>query len=315
MKLAVVAFGGNAFTGEDGRGTYESCAVFAEKISGQLAEIVKSGYGVVVTHGNGPQVGNLLIQQELGRDLAPPMPTDVCVSMTQGHIGYMIVRTLRNHLERRGLRRPVAAVLTQVVVDGSDEAFSNPTKFVGPFFDRQEAESLSAERKWEMKRDSNRGYRRVLPSPKPLDIVEKREITHLLEKGFIVVACGGGGVPVVRGKDGELRGAGGVIDKDLVSAKLASTVSAETLLIITQVEHISLFFGTPRQENITRMTMEEAEKHLIEGHFPPGSVGPKMEAAINFLRDGGKRALITSAESAAGALEGKKGTEITRSLN
>ena len=315
MKLTVVAFGGNAFSDYKGHGTHQDQLAFAKKISGELVKLVKSGYRIVVTHGNGPQVGNLLIQQEYASCAAAPMPVDVCGAMTQGHLGYLIVQTLRNHLRKNNIDKPVAAIITQVVVDEHDEAFTNPSKFIGPFFDKKTADALAREKDWKIKKDSDRGYRRVVPSPKPVDIVEKKEIVDMLERGFIVVACGGGGVPVILGETGELRGVNGVIDKDLVSEKLATLIGAETLVIITPVDRISLFFGTPRQKDIKKMTMDEAEKYLEEGHFPPGSMGPKIEAAIRFLRKGGKRVVITSAKSATKALEGKKGTEIVNGMN
>lgn len=315
MKLAVVAFGGNAFLGDGSHGTHQDQFAFAKDISGELVKLVESGYGIVITHGNGPQVGNLLLQQECASHTTPPMPTDICGAMTQGQIGYLIVQTLRNHLRKNNIDKPVVAVITQVVVDEDDEAFSNPRKFVGPFFDKKTADSLSRERDWKIEKDSDRGYRRVVPSPKPVDIVEKKEIVDMIEKGFIVVACGGGGVPVVRGKDGELRGVSGVVDKDLASEKLATLIGAETLAIITPVDRISLFFGTRRQVDLEKMSVDEAEKYLGEGHFPPGSMGPKIEAAIRFLRKGGRRVVITSAKSTVKALGGEKGTEIVSEMN
>ena len=315
MKLAVVAFGGNAFSGEGNNGTHRDQFAFAEHISGEMVKLVESGYGIVITHGNGPQVGNLMLQQEHAAREVPPMPTDVCGAMTQGQLGYLIVQGLRNRLRKNNLNKPVAAIITQVVVDENDEAFSNPTKFVGPFFDKETADSLAHEKNWNLEKDSDRGYRRVVPSPRPVDIVEKEEITDMVQRGFIVVACGGGGVPVVRGKNGELRGVSGVIDKDLVSEKLATLLGAETLAIITQVDRISLFFGTRKQVDLKKITIDEAERYLGDGHFPPGSMGPKIEAAIRFLRKGGKRAVITSANSAVKALEGKKGTEIVGEMN
>ena len=315
MKLAVLAFGGNAFTNQSGRETYEDQLAFAKKMCKELVKLVKSGYRIIITHGNGPQVGNLLIQQESDPYLVPPMPTDVCGAMTQGQIGYIIVQTLRNHLKKNNIDKPVAAIITQVVVDERDEAFKNPAKFIGPFFNRKTAYLLMNERKWKMKKDSNRGYRRVVPSPKPVDIVEKKEITDMIKRGFIVVACGGGGIPVIRKKNGELKGVNGVIDKDLVSEKLATLVRAETLVIITPVDQISLFFGTSKQENVKRMTVKEAEKYLDEGHFPSGNMGPKIEAAIKFLKKGGERVVITSAKSTIKALDRKGGTEIVHGVD
>ena len=310
MKLAVLAFGGNALINNNGHDTYEGQLAKAKSMCRELVKLVKLGYGILITHGNGPQVGNLLMQQESSSELVPPMPIDVCNAMTQGQIGYMLAQTLRNYLKKNGINKSVAAMVTQVVVDEKDEAFKNPTKFVGPFFNKKTANLLMDERNWKMKKDSNRGYRRVVPSPKPIDIVEKEEIAEMIKKNFIVVACGGGGIPVIRKKNGELRGVGAVIDKDLVSEKLATIVNAKTLIIITPVEQVALDFGTPKQRNIKRMTIKEAREYLKEGHFPAGSMGPKMEAAINFLEQGGGRVIITSAKSTLKALDGKGGTEI-----
>ncbi|MGI9553640.1 MAG: carbamate kinase [Thermodesulfobacteriota bacterium] len=315
MKLAVLAFGGNAFTNDNGNDSYDDQLSRTKKMCAEMVKLVKQGYRIIITHGNGPQIGNLLIQQESAPDLVPPMPIEVCDAMTQGQIGYMIVQTLRNHLKKNNIDKSVAAILTQVVVDQRDEAFKNPTKFIGPFFNKKTADILVSERKWEMKKDSNRGFRRVVPSPKPVDIVEKKEITEMIKKDFIVVAGGGGGIPVIRKKNGELKGVGAVIDKDLVSQKLATLTKAKTLVIVTPVEQVSLYFGTPKQKNIKRMTVIEARKYLEEGHFPPGSMGPKMQAAIKFLEEGGDRVLITSVKSTMKALERKGGTEIVHGAN
>ena len=312
MKLAVLAFGGNAFTNDNGHDSYEDQISRTRKMCSELVKLVKLGYRIIVTHGNGPQVGNLMIQQESAPEIVPPMPLEVCDAMTQGQIGYMIVQTLRNHLKKNNIDKPVAAILTQVVVDQRDEAFKNPTKFIGPFFNKKTADLLISERNWKMKKDSNRGYRRVVPSPKPVDIVEIEEIAEMVKKDFIVVACGGGGIPVIRKKNGELKGVGAVIDKDLVSEKLATLTSAKTLIMITPVDQVSLYFGTPKQKNIKKMTVDEAKTYLEEGHFPPGSMGPKINAAIKFLEEGGERVLITSAKSTIRALERKGGTEIVK---
>ncbi|MGI9533453.1 MAG: carbamate kinase [Thermodesulfobacteriota bacterium] len=315
MKLAVLAIGGNAFTNENGNDSYDDQLSRTKKMCTELVKLVKQGYRIIVTHGNGPQIGNLLIQQESAPELVPPMPIEVCDAMTQGQIGYMIVQTLRNHLKKNNIDKHVAAILTQVVVDQRDEAFRNPTKFIGPFFNKKTADLLINERKWEMKKDSNRGFRRVVPSPKPVDIVEKKEITEMIKKDFIVVAGGGGGIPVIRKKNGELKGVGAVIDKDLVSQKLATLTKAKTLIIVTPVDQVALHFGTPRQKNIKKMTVDEAKRYLEEGHFPPGSMGPKMQAAIKFLEEGGDRVLITSVKSTIRALERKSGTEIVHGIN
>ncbi len=312
MKAAVIAFGGNALMGKDGKSNHTDQVMKTVKICEELVKVIESGYRVVITHGNGPQVGNLLIQQESATEMVPSMPLDVCGAMTQGQIGYMLEQTLRKFLYKNLINKPVAAVITQVVVDRDDPAFNNPTKFVGPFFDKEMAEVLMRQRGWQMKEDSNRGYRRVVPSPKPVDIVEKDEIAEMIRRDFIVIACGGGGVPVIRDGNGELRGIEAVIDKDLAAEKLATFVGAEVLVIIAPVGQVALNFGTPKQKNIKRMSVEEAKRYFAEGHFPPGSMGPKVEAAIKFLEEGGRRAIITSAQTAHRALRGEGGTEIVR---
>ena len=310
MKLAVLAFGGNAFTGNNGYDSYEDQLQRTKNMCKEMVKLVKLNYKIIVTHGNGPQIGNLLIQQESASEIVPAMPIDVCGAMTQGQIGYMIVQTLRNYLIKNNIERPIASIVTQVVVDEKDDAFKNPTKFIGPYFNKKTADLLAFERKWKMRKDSNRGYRRIVPSPKPVDIIEKKEIAEMLKRNFIVVACGGGGIPVIRKKNGELRGVGAVIDKDLVSEKLATLTKAKTLIIVSPVEQVALNFGTSKQKNITKMTVKEAKGYLEEGHFPPGSMGPKIQAAIKFLEEGGERVLITSAKSTVKALKNKGGTEI-----
>jgi len=310
VKLAVLAFGGNAFTGGNGHDSYEDQLLRTKNMCREMVKLVKLDYKIIITHGNGPQIGNLLIQQESGPEIVPPMPIDVCGAMTQGQIGYMIVQTLRSFLKKNDLERPIASIVTQVVVDEKDDAFKNPTKFVGPFFNKRTADVLKRERNWLMKKDSNRGYRRVVPSPEPIDIVEKKEIAEMIKRNFIVVACGGGGIPVIRKRNGDLKGVGAVIDKDLVSEKLATLTKAKTLVIVSPVEQVALNFGTSKQKNIKKMTVAEAKEYMSEGHFPPGSMGPKMHAAIKFLEEGGERVLITSAKSTVKALNNKGGTEI-----
>ena len=310
MKVAVVAFGGNALVRSDGKSDFATQVMKTVEMCEEMVRLIEYGYKVVLTHGNGPQVGNLLIQQESSMDIIPAMPLDVCDAMTQGQIGYMLEQNLRNFLYKNMINKYVAAVVSQVVVDENDPAFHNPTKFVGPFYNKETADTLFQERGWRMKQDSNRGYRRVVPSPKPLDIVEKDEIMEMIKRDFVVIACGGGGIPVIRNLNGELRGVEAVIDKDLAAEKLATLIGAEVLILITPVEQVALNFGTPKQKNISRMTMEEAKRYLEEGHFPPGSMGPKVEAAIKFLEEGGKRSIITSAQAAHKAIRSQGGTEI-----
>jgi carbamate kinase len=310
MKVAVIAFGGNALMGSDGKSSYENQLMKTVEMCDGLVKVIELGYKVVITHGNGPQVGNLLIQQESATEMVPAMPLDLCGAMTQGQIGYMVQQTLRNYLYKNVINKSVTAVVTQVIVDKDDPAFRNPTKFVGPFFNEETAEALTRKRGWKMKEDSNRGYRRVVPSPKPIDIVEKDEIAEMIRRDFIVIACGGGGIPVTRDQNGDLHGVEAVVDKDLAAEKLAILIGAEALVIMSPVEQVALNFGTPKQKNIKRMTMEEARRYLEEGHFPPGSMGPKIEAAIKFLEEGGRRSIITSAHIVHMALRRDGGTEI-----
>jgi carbamate kinase len=312
MKVAVVAFGGNALMDFSGKSSYTDQLVKAEKMCGEIPSLFDIGYQVVITHGNGPQVGNLLMQQESLADTIPPMPLDVCDAMTQGQIGYMIEQTLRNMFTKNGIKKPVISLVTQVVVSENDPAFCNPTKFIGPFFKKEECEILEREKGWQMKEDSGRGWRRVVPSPKPVDIVEKEEIGEMIRKNFVVISCGGGGIPVLRDKKGRLKGVSAVIDKDFAAERLASLIGAEMLLLVTSVNQVSIFYGTPNQKSLSKMTLKEAKHYLAEGHFPPGSMGPKIEAAIKFLDSGGKTAMITSLEGIEDALNGKGGTEITQ---
>jgi carbamate kinase len=252
------------------------------------------------------------MQQESLADIIPPMPLDVCDAMTQGQIGYMIEQTLRNTFTKNGIKKPVVSLVTQVLVSENDSAFKNPTKFIGPFFNKEESEKLERERGWQMREDSGRGWRRVVPSPKPVDIVEKEEIEEMIKRNFVVIACGGGGIPVLQDKKGKLKGVAAVIDKDFAAERLASLIGAEILLLVTSVNQVSIFYGTPKQKNLSKMTLKEARHYLAEGHFPPGSMGPKIEAAIKFLDSGGKKAIITSLEGIDNALKGKGGTEITQ---
>lgn len=312
MKVAVVAFGGNALMDFSGKSSYADQLVKAEKMCGEIPSLFDIGYQVVITHGNGPQVGNLLMQQESLADTIPPIPLDVCDAMTQGQIGYMIEQTLRNMFTKNGIQKPVISLVTQVVVSENDPAFCNPTKFIGPFFKKEECEMLEREKGWQMKEDSGRGWRRVVPSPKPVDIVEKEEIGEMIRKNFVVISCGGGGIPVLRDKKGRLKGVSAVIDKDFAAERLASLIGAEMLLLVTSVNQVSIFYGTPNQKSLSKMTLKEAKHYLAEGHFPPGSMGPKIEAAIKFLDSGGKKAMITSLEGIEDALNGKGGTEITQ---
>ncbi|MGB7292794.1 MAG: carbamate kinase [Thermodesulfobacteriota bacterium] len=312
MKVAVVAFGGNALMGHEGKSNYADQMRRTDTICRKLLGLFELGYRIVITHGNGPQVGNILMQQECLIDSLPPMPLDVCNAMTQGQIGYMIEQRLRNIFEEKKIKKSVVVLVTQVVVSEDDPAFRNPTKFIGPFFRQEETESLEKEKGWNMKEDSGRGYRRVVPSPRPIDIVEKDEISDMANRDLVVVACGGGGIPVLRDKKGKLKGVAAVIDKDYAAERLATLIGADSLILITPVDKVSIFYGTPKQKDLGRISLEELKGYYDEGHFPPGSMGPKIEAAMKFISAGGGRTIITSIEGLDDAIKGKGGTVITR---
>ena len=309
-KLAVVAFGGNALLRPEDRGTQEEQIARAKQAARWLAEIVRHGYKLLVVHGNGPQVGNILIQAEEASTKIPPQTLDICVAQTEGSIGFMLQQAIRNRLESIGLGGEVATVLTEVEVDVNDIAFKRPTKPIGPFFTRYRAEALERDLGWTMREDAGRGWRHVVPSPKPLKMLNLNTIAHMLETATVVIAAGGGGVPVVRGRDGQWRGIEAVIDKDFASALLAAQLEADLFIILTGVAKVAIDFGKPTQRTLDRMTIAEAEKHIADGQFPPGSMGPKVESAIQFVRAAKQQVLITDVEVLREALEGKDGTLI-----
>ena len=309
-KLAVVAFGGNALLRPEDRGTQEEQIARAKQAARWLAEIVRHGYRLIVVHGNGPQVGNILVQAEEASTKIPPQSLDVCVAQTEGSIGFMLQQAMRNRLESIGLSGEVATVLTEVEVDAGDPAFKRPTKPIGPFFTRYRAEALERDLGWTMKEDSGRGWRHVVPSPRPLRILNVATIAHMLDTAAVVIAAGGGGIPVVKGRDGQWRGIEAVIDKDYASAKLASDLNADLFVILTGVPKVAIDFGKPSQKFIERMTVAEAGEYMAEGQFPAGSMGPKVDAALQFVKSSGQSVLITDVEVLREALEGKDGTLI-----
>jgi len=311
MKV-LVSLGGNAILQRGQKGTADQQFSNVENTAKHLARLLRRGDRITITHGNGPQVGNILLQNEIARDTLPPMPLDVCGAESQGMIGYMLQRAMRTELDAGGPNLPVTTVISQTLVDPDDPAFKNPTKPVGPFYTAPESSELERLKGWHMVNDSGRGYRRVVPSPTPLDIIEKETIIRLYEAGTVVISAGGGGVPVVRDKNGGLRGIEAVLDKDRTSALLAKIVGVETLLILTDVEKVSINYGKPEQRGLDRVTVQECKKYLAQGQFPPGSMGPKIESAITFLSSpAGKRAIIAPLESAEEALLGTAGTTIT----
>lgn len=310
VRTIVLAFGGNAITKATERGTRDEQWANIRKTCADVAKIIKLGHRVVITHGNGPQVGNLLLKNELTKDVVPPMPLDVCVSNTQGSLGYAISQTLGNHLAAKNMNIPIATVITQVVVSPDDPAFQQPTKFIGPFYSEVEARRIMTAKGHVFREDSGRGWRRVVPSPEPLEIVERHAVTKLLDAGFIVVASGGGGIPVVRRPSG-LVGIEAVIDKDMAGQLLAVEVGADAFFLLTEVERVCINYGQPNQQAFSRMTVDQARKYQAEGHFPPGSMGPKIEAAIRFaLSAPGRQSIIVSLENAYKALAAESGTVI-----
>jgi len=312
-KLAVIAIGGNAILQTDERGSYSEQLENVRITCSHIVDLIERGHRVVLTHGNGPQVGNILLRNEMAENRVPAMPMDVCVAESQGQIGYMIQQTLDNILQARSIDCRVSSLITQVVVAEDDDAFEEPTKPIGPYYTEEEARRFSSEKKWDMMEDSARGgYRRVVPSPEPVEIIESETIKSLLEcvgDHQIIIAAGGGGVPVVRTAEGIL-GVDAVVDKDMASQVLATSLGAELLLMLTDVEMVSLNFGKPDQKDLSTITVLEARKYLREGHFPPGSMGPKITAAVRFLESGGSQAIITTPEFVIPALEGERGTRI-----
>jgi carbamate kinase len=310
-KLVVVALGGNAILQPGQRGTFEEQMKNVHLTCEQLAHMVESGkYKIVVTHGNGPQVGNILLQNEVGKDVAAPMPLYVCGAESQGLIGYMIQQNLTNLFAAAGRPDiPVATVVTQVVVDANDDAFKHPTKPVGPFYSAEEAKRLHDEKGYDVREDAGRGWRRVVPSPDPVEIFEK--VRQLVDARTIVIASGGGGIPVVR-KNGGLQGVDAVIDKDLAGERLAVDVGASIFMVLTDIEQVKLHYRTPQEKALSKMTVTEAKKYAAEGQFAKGSMEPKVRAAIRFIESGGEKAIITSLTKATEALDGKAGTTITK---
>ena len=312
-KTVVVALGGNAIIQPGQEGTFEEQMVNVHVTCEQLAHMVESGdYRVVVTHGNGPQVGNLLLQNEAGKDVAAPMPLFALGAESQGFIGLMIQQNLGNLLAEMGKGDiPIATIVTQVVVGKNDPAFANPTKPVGPFYSEEEAKALESDKGYNVREDAGRGWRRVVPSPDPIEINEKAAIRQLVEAKSIVIASGGGGIPVIR-ENGKLVGVDAVIDKDLAGERLAVDVGASIFMILTDVDSVRLNYNTPDEKVLSNITIDEAKKYAEEGHFAKGSMEPKVRAAVRFVEAGGEKAIITSLDQAVAALEGNAGTTITK---
>lgn len=309
MEKVLVALGGNALQDEKKGIDSEAQLNVIRETARYLVDIIEEGYNLVITHGNGPQVGRIIIQNELTKDITPAMPFDVCGAMSQGMLGYHIQQAIGDELRKRKIYKSVATVVTQVIVDKKDEGFKNPTKPIGPFYSEEEGKALK-EKGYTMVEDSGRGYRRVVPSPEPKKIVELETIKALIENDNIVIAVGGGGIPVIE-EDEKLKGVAAVIDKDLASEKLAEDIDADTLIILTQVEKVALNFGKSNQIELDRVNIKDMKRYVEEGHFAPGSMLPKVLAGIRFVESKeGRKTIITSLDMANEALEGLSGTII-----
>ncbi|HPW46137.1 MAG TPA: carbamate kinase [bacterium] len=309
----VIALGGNAISKPGKHGTIQDQFYATYESMEHIAELVSDGFDrLVVTHGNGPQVGASILRSEIAAKSTYPLPMDICVADTQGGMGYMIQQVLKNTLKKRKISTPVATIVSQALVDLNDPAFENPTKPIGMFYTEKEANELRVGRGWTMKEDAGRGFRRVVPSPKPIKILEVDVIKALFDKGFIVIAGGGGGVPIGLNRQGLYYGIEAVIDKDLTSALIAAEVGADTLVILTAVEFAYLDFLGENKRALTEVKVEEMQRYLNAGEFQAGSMKPKVEAALNFLEGGGKKAIITSLSNCLAALHGRTGTHITK---
>lgn len=310
MKTIVIAIGGNSLIRDEKHMSVPDQYAAVVETARHITDLLEQHYRIVITHGNGPQVGFILLRSEHSRGLLHQVPLDSIVADTQGALGYHIQQALENEFRRRGIRNSVASVITQTLVDRNDPAFAKPSKPIGQFYTRAEAEDRMRVERWDMAEDAGRGWRRVVASPKPLRIIESGVVKHLVQAGYVVIAVGGGGIPVAADERGALSGVAAVIDKDLASAVLATEIGADALVISTAVEHACLDYGRPSQRPITSMTLAEAKKHAAEGHFHPGSMLPKIEACIQFLSHGGGEALITCPEKLSAALAGTTGTRI-----
>lgn len=308
--LAVVALGGNSITREFEEGNIAQQFENTRRSLVGVLYLIKKGYRIAIVHGNGPQVGNALIRVEETRHLVPPLPLGVIVADLQGGMGYMIQQSLQNKLHRAGIKREVATILTQVIVNKKDPSILNPTKFVGPVIAEQRLAEVQEKRGWIVKEEIGKGFRRVVPSPTPLEIVEKHTIKYLLDLGTILICSGGGGIPVYVEEDGTLEGVDAVIDKDLAAAILARDTHADELYILTAVEKVCLNYRQPNEIQLDQMTTSEARRHLNEGQFPKGNMGPKIQAAIDFIEGGGKTVVISSIDKMSEAVAGETGTRI-----
>jgi carbamate kinase len=309
-KTALIAFGGNALLPKPRHGLQSEQIKHAEKAARLMIHIVHRGYDLIIVHGNGPQVGNLLIQMEESINKVPPFSLDICDAMTEGSMGYMMEKAIINELRKKSLDKEVVTLITQVIVDKDDPAFDSPSKPIGPFYSEYRARMLIREKKWKMMEDAGRGFRKVVPSPKPIDVVPKHVMHDLVRSGKIVIAAGGGGIPVIINGRGLFQGVEAVIDKDYTSGLIARETRTDLFIILTNVPQVYLNFGTPREKPILEMTVDEAKQQMAREQFPPGSMGPKIEAAIDYIEGGGKEVLITSASHLKAAMIQRSGTRI-----
>ena len=309
-KTALIAFGGNALLPKPRHSLQSDQMKHAEKAARLMIHVVRRGYDLIIVHGNGPQVGNLLIQMEESINKVPPFSLDICDAMTEGSMGYILEKAIINELRIKSVDKEVATLITQVIVDKEDPAFDSPSKPIGPFYSEYRAKMLIREKKWKMVEDAGRGFRKVVPSPKPIDVVPKHVIHDLVSSGKIVIAAGGGGIPVIINGRGLFQGVEAVIDKDYTAGLIARETQTDLFIILTTVPQVYLNFGTPREKPIFEMTVDEAKQQLGKEQFPPGSMGPKIEAAIDYIEGGGKEVLITSASHLKAAMINRSGTMI-----
>src|SRR5438876_4480585 len=312
MKTVVIAIGGNSLIKDEKHMSVPDQYAAVVETAKHITDLVERGFRVVITHGNGPQVGFILLRSEHSRGLLHEVPLDSIGADTQGAIGYQIQQAMQNEFRKRNLKKSVATVVTQTLVDKNDPAFQKPSKPIGQFYKKEEAEDRMRVEKWTMVEDAGRGWRRVVASPKPVRILEADVIQRLVNDDVVVVAAGGGGIPVVADEAGNLRGTAAVIDKDLASAVLAKEIAADLLVISTAVEKVCLNFGKPDQKTLDRISVADAKQYITEGHFKPGSMLPKVQACVQFIENGGSEALITCPEVLPAALAGKTGTKLTR---
>lgn len=316
MARIVVALGGNALQANPKDTSAEAQLRTSHETAKEIVDLIEDGHEVIIAHGNGPQVGQLVATYEASASLdetKPVMPFPECGAMSQGYIGYHLQQAIREEMNRRNVKKSIAAIVTQVIVDKNDPGFKNPTKPVGSFFNEEQAKKLTAEKGYVMKEDSGRGFRRVVASPMPLAVVEEDIVRTLVESGHVVITVGGGGVPVIQNEDGSLEGVAAVIDKDLASEKIAELLDADELVILTAVEQIAINYNKTNQKNLKTLTVEQAYQYIEQGHFAPGSMLPKVKAALMFAESKtGRKAIVTSLEKAREALSGKTGTVITR---